>query len=77
MYQTFCVAFDYLLSSGKIYVDSENKKIVWIWEPEIVKRVLIRREAGKFAKEVVKVYGGKILFRPRPLKDEHKRFFQK
>lgn len=39
MYQTFCVVYDYLLESGKIAVDPE-KKIAWIWDPELVKRYL-------------------------------------
>ena len=33
MYQTFCVILDYLLYSGKISIDSENK-IGWIHYPE-------------------------------------------
>lgn len=39
MYQTFCVVFDYLYDSGKIAVDKE-KKIAWIWNPELVRRYL-------------------------------------
>ena len=39
MYQTFCVVFDYLLDSGKIAVDKE-KKIAWIWNPELVRKYL-------------------------------------
>ena len=39
MYQTFCVIFDYLTSSGKIAVDSEEK-IAWIWNPELVRKFL-------------------------------------
>lgn len=39
MYQTFCVAFDYLLESGKIAIDSEGK-IAWIWNPDIVQKYL-------------------------------------
>ncbi len=39
MYQTFCVVFDYLLSSNKIGVDREGK-IAWIWDPEGVKKYL-------------------------------------
>jgi len=37
MYQTFCVAIDYLLYSGKISADAEGK-IGWIFYPEKVKR---------------------------------------
>ena len=39
MYQTFCVIFDYLITSGKIALDREGK-IAWIWNPELVKRYL-------------------------------------
>ena len=39
MYQTFMVIYDYLLSSGKIARDSENK-ICWIWNPELVAKYL-------------------------------------
>jgi len=39
MYQTFCMIFDYLASSGKIAVDSEGK-IAWIWNPELVRKFL-------------------------------------
>jgi hypothetical protein len=39
MYQTFCVIFDYLSSSGKIAVDREEK-IAWIWNPELVRKFL-------------------------------------
>ena len=39
IYQTFCVIFDYLSESGKIAQDSEGH-IVWIWNPELVKKYL-------------------------------------
>ncbi len=39
MYQTFCVIFDYLASSGKIATDREGK-IAWIWNPELVRKFL-------------------------------------
>ena len=39
IYQTFCVIFDYLLESGKIAQDKEGW-IVWIWNPELVKKYL-------------------------------------
>lgn len=42
MYQTFCVIFNYLLESGKIVVDKEGK-IVWIWNPELVKKYLKKK----------------------------------
>ena len=41
MYQTFCVIFDYLLESGKIAQDKEGW-VIWIWNPELVKRYLSR-----------------------------------
>ena len=41
MYQTFCVIFDYLAGSGKIVTDREGY-VVWIWNPEIVKRYMNR-----------------------------------
>jgi len=37
MYQTFCVIIEYLVESGKITPDKEGK-IVWIWNPRLVKR---------------------------------------
>lgn len=39
MYQTFSTIIDYLLSSGKISVDSEGK-IGWIFYPEEAKKRL-------------------------------------
>ena len=39
IYQTFCVIFDYLSESGKIAQDSEGW-VVWIWNPELVKKYL-------------------------------------
>lgn len=39
MYQTFCVIFDYLFNSGKVVQDKEGY-IVWIWNPELVKRYM-------------------------------------
>lgn len=41
MYQTFSNAFDYLLESGKIARDSKGY-VIWIWNPEIVKKYLLR-----------------------------------
>jgi len=37
MYQTFCVVFSYLTESGKIAQDKEGW-VVWIWNPELVKK---------------------------------------
>jgi hypothetical protein len=42
MYQTFCVIFDYLESSGKIALDREGK-IAWVWDPEGVRRYLKKK----------------------------------
>ena len=39
IYQTFCVIFNYLLESGKIAQDKEGW-VVWIWNPELVKKYL-------------------------------------
>jgi hypothetical protein len=39
MYQTFCVIFDYLMSSGKIVSDKEGY-VVWIWNPELVRKYM-------------------------------------
>jgi hypothetical protein len=41
MYQTFSNAFDYLLESGKIARDNKGY-VIWIWNPEIVKKYLLR-----------------------------------
>ena len=39
MYQTFNLILDYLEYSGKIYVDKDGA-IVWIWDPEGVRKIL-------------------------------------
>ncbi len=46
IYQTFCVIFDYLLESGKIAQDKE-RWIVWIWNPELVRKYLNRPELSR------------------------------
>ena len=46
IYQTFCVIFDYLLESGKIAQDAEGH-IVWIWNPELVKKYLNKPELSR------------------------------
>jgi len=43
MYQTFCLIYDYLQESNKIAQDSEGK-ICWIWNPEVVKKYLQRKD---------------------------------
>ncbi len=39
MYQTFQVIIDYLIDSGKVILD-EQKKLVWIYNPVLVKKVM-------------------------------------
>lgn len=41
MYQTFSMIIDYLVSLGKIIID-KDKKIVWVWNPELIKRITNR-----------------------------------
>ncbi len=43
MYQTFNLIIDYLEYSGKIYIDKDGA-IVWIWDPEGVRKMLKRKE---------------------------------
>jgi len=38
MYQTFLVILNYLERSNKIVIDNEGK-IVWIWNPQLVKQL--------------------------------------
>ncbi len=37
MYQTFSIIIDYLEASNKIIIDRDGA-IIWIWDPELVKR---------------------------------------
>ena len=46
MYQTFCVIIDYLLYSRKISIDSE-RKIGWIYYPEIARDYFKRKELNR------------------------------
>ncbi len=39
MYQTFNLILDYLEESNKILIDKDGA-IVWIWNPELVKRLV-------------------------------------
>ncbi len=39
MYQTYSVIIGYLMESGKIVIDRDGV-IVWIWDPEMVKKYL-------------------------------------
>ncbi|MDP2906780.1 MAG: hypothetical protein Q8O03_02470 [Nanoarchaeota archaeon] len=43
MWQTFLVVLDYLESINKIAFDKEGK-IAWIWNPELVKKLRLRKE---------------------------------
>lgn len=38
MYQTFSIIVDYLISINKIIVDNDGR-IVWVWNPELVKKI--------------------------------------
>lgn len=38
MYQTFQVILNYLEESGKIVID-EDGCVIWIWNPEIIRRL--------------------------------------
>ena len=38
MYQTFAMIIDYLQSLGKIMTDKDGR-IVWIWNPELIKKI--------------------------------------
>jgi len=38
MYQTFSMIMEYLVSLGKIIIDKDNR-IVWVWNPELIKRI--------------------------------------
>ena len=46
MYQTFCVIIDYLLYSGKISIDKENK-IGWIYNPELARKYFNIKDLGR------------------------------
>ena len=40
MYQTLLLILDYLEKSNKIIIDKRNGRIVWVWNPELVKKVI-------------------------------------
>lgn len=42
MYQTYKTAIDYLIDSRKIII--KNKKIVWIFNPELMDKLLAKSE---------------------------------
>ena len=39
MYQTFSMIIDYLVSLNKIIIDKDGQ-IVWIWNPELIKKII-------------------------------------
>lgn len=41
MYQTFCNTIEYLIESNKIAADKKGY-IIWVWDPEIAKKYLLR-----------------------------------
>lgn len=43
IYQTFCVIINYLLYSGKIAIDKEDK-LAWIYNPSLIKKYLSRND---------------------------------
>lgn len=43
MWQTYLVVLDYLTNINKIALDNENK-IVYIWNPELAKKLRSRKE---------------------------------
>jgi len=43
MYQTFCTVLDYLFESGKVVAD-KGGKVVWIWNPELVRKYMKRKD---------------------------------
>ncbi len=43
MYQTFKNTIEYLLESNKIAIDKE-RYIVWIWDPVIARKYLLRKD---------------------------------
>jgi len=40
MYQTFQTIVDYLETSGKILIDKRDGIVVWIWDPEGIRKIL-------------------------------------
>ncbi len=43
MWQTYLMVLDYLAHSNKIVVDPRDQKIVWIWNPMLLKKIRKRR----------------------------------
>lgn len=44
MYQTFNLILDYLEYSGKIFIDPRDGRIVWVWDPEGVRKILANKK---------------------------------
>lgn len=42
-YKKFCLIVDYFLATNKITADRKGK-IVWIWDPKLVKKYLSRKD---------------------------------
>ena len=40
MYQTLLLILDYLEKSNKIIISKEDGRIIWVWNPELVKKVI-------------------------------------
>ena len=43
MWQTYIIIIDYLLYSNKILINPKDEKIVWIWNPELLKLLKKRK----------------------------------
>ena len=39
MYQTFSMILDYLTDINKIIIDNDGR-IVWVWNPELIKKIV-------------------------------------
>ncbi|MFH0837166.1 MAG: hypothetical protein V1870_03485 [Candidatus Aenigmatarchaeota archaeon] len=42
MYQTFSMIIEYLVSINKIIIDKDSR-IVWVWNPELMKKVIEKK----------------------------------
>jgi hypothetical protein len=43
MWQTYLIILDYLQSINKIIIDPQDGIIVWIWNPELAKKLVGRK----------------------------------
>lgn len=39
MWQTYLIILDYLKQSNKIIIESRENKIIWIWSPQMVRKL--------------------------------------